>query len=162
MVSGDRHVIGIFDDSDKADLAAKRLVDNGFSSSDVSLLVTAEAREKHFEASSKLSKTAEAVGAVGFGSVIGGLIAALTAAAIPGSLFIAGPMTAAIASGAAGAVGGGLAGGLVVLGISENEISLVEHELDKGNIVLATNVHDESHEAAAKQVFKETGAFRVY
>lgn len=158
-MSRERHVIAVFHDPDKADLAAKKLVDNGFSDSDVSLLVTDEARGKHFEISAKKTKTAEGVG---FGAVIGGLVAALAAAAIPGSIFVAGPIAAALASGAAGAAGGGLVGGLVGLGIPEDEVKLVEDELGKGNIVLAAHTRDSNREASAKKLFKEAGAARVH
>ena len=155
----DRHVVAVFQDRMAADVAMTQLVKSGFSGDDISLLVSDNGRKHHFEVSDTKSKTAEGVG---YGAVLGGLVAALAAAAIPGSIFVAGPAAALLAAGAGGAAAGGLAGGLVGMGMPKDEAQLVEDEAGSGSIVVAVHSIDDDQKEMAEKIFKTSGANRIH
>ena len=165
-MKNDRHVIGIFDNRAKAQSALDSLVDKDIDQSQLSLLVSENGRDHHFEIDKDKSKTAEGVG---YGSVLGGLVgglgavaAGLASVAIPGALFITGPLAVSLAAGAAGAAVGGLAGGLIGVGIPSDEAKLVEDELGKGSIVVAAHSINSDQESMVSEVFKNAGAVRVH
>jgi hypothetical protein len=68
---------------------------------------------------------------------------------------------AALSGGAIGAVGGGLAGALVGLGIPEYEAKRYEGKVKEGGILIS--VHSESNDetSRAKSIFKEEGAHDI-
>ncbi len=162
----DRHVIATFDDRVKAQAALDALVDKGFDIDNLSLMVSRDGKDHHFQVDPTKSKTAEGVG---YGAVLGGLVGGLGAVAaglasvtIPGAIFVTGPLGAALAAGAAGATMGGIAGGLVGIGIPSDELELVEEELGRGNIVVAAHSIGSKREEIASETFKDFGAVRVH
>jgi hypothetical protein len=75
------------------------------------------------------------------GTAVGATAAAIaaigTSVALPGvGLIVAGPVLAALAGGGAGAVTGGLLGGLVGLGIPESNAKAYEATLKEGGVVI--------------------------
>jgi hypothetical protein len=158
-MANDKHVTAVFHEREKADRCLEDLVSKGFTNDQLSLLVSSQGRGKHFEVSDNQTKAPEGVG---YGAVLGGLAAALTAAVIPGSIFVAGPIAGAFAAGGAGAAAGGLIGGLIGLGISEDEAQLVESEVNDGSIVVAAHSLDSDEADVAKECFKVWGASRVH
>jgi len=158
IMGNDKHVIATFDDAAKANKAAERLTQAGIRADQVSLMVTDDGRGHHFKFSEDQTKVPEGVG---YGAVLGGLAAALTAAAIPGSIFLAGPAAALLASGATGAAAGGLLGGLIGLGIPEDEVKLVEEDLGRGDIALAVHSIDSDKEDTVRNILQD-GAKRVH
>lgn len=154
-----KEVIGVFHDSVKADHALQQLIDAGFNGDDLSLMVAENSRNRHFEIDTTKTKTAEGVG---LGAVLGGLAAGLTALAIPGGLFAAGPIVGAFASGGVGAASGGLIGGLIGLGIAEDEAKLTANNVKEGAILLAATAADSQRASQAKSILKENGADRVH
>lgn len=158
-MSYDRHVLGIFHDRDKAERALAELTARNFAQSQISLLITDDGRGHHFKINENQTKTAEGVG---YGAVLGGLVAGLTALALPGSIFIAGPLAATLASSATGAAAGGLVGGLIGIGVAEDEVKLVEDEIGRGSIVVAVHSIDKEKEDTAQEVLKNAGAVRVH
>jgi len=138
---------GMFRDRESAERAYTSLTDRGYTRDDVTLLMSDEARRRHFgdERDTELgTKAAEGagVGAVvggGLGAVLAGL-AAVGVIALPGIGLIAmGPIAAALAGGALGAAGGGLLGALIGAGIPEEQAKRYEHGIREGNIVMGVS-----------------------
>ena len=122
-------------------------------------MVSDEGRGHHFNVSSDQTKTAEGVG---YGAVLGGLAAALAAVALPGSIFVAGPVAAILAASASGAAAGGLAGGLIGMGIPEDEVTLIEEDVGSGDIVLAVHSIDGEKYDLIKKVFEQAKPKRFH
>jgi hypothetical protein len=139
---------GMFRDRDSAERAYSSLTARGYTKDDVTLLMSDEARRRHFGDSHPDtdlgSKAAEGagVGAVvggGLGAILAGLAAAGTIA-LPGIGLIAmGPIAAALTGGAVGAAGGGILGALVGAGIPEEQASRYEAGIREGNIVMGVS-----------------------
>ncbi len=155
----DKHVVAVFQNKEKAQWAADGLVSRGLNANQVSMLISSEGKGHHFNVSDDKSKTAEGVG---YGAVIGGLLAGLTSVAVPGSIFVAGPLAAALAAGAGGAATGGLVGGLIGIGIPDKEVKLVEDDISKGSIVIAVHTVNEKQAEDAKDLFESAGATRIH
>lgn len=165
-MDNDRHVVAIFDDRAKARRALDMLGANGFRQDQLSLLLSEDARNHHFEVDEDKSKTAEGAG---YGAVLGGLLAGLgavaagvAAIAVPGSLLVTGPLGVALTSGAAGAAAGGLAGALIGMGLPDDEVQLVEGDLKDGSFLVAAHSIDSDAASTAKKIFKDCGAVRVH
>ena len=120
--------------------AVEDLVRHGFSQDDISLLMSETTRGREFmvDESTKAPEGLAAGAAVGgvLGAVALGLTATGLVAAPAIGLFAAGQWLAMLAGFGAGALGGGLIGGLVGLGIPEHEAELYRGELEKGGILL--------------------------
>jgi hypothetical protein len=136
---------GMFRDRDSAERAYGSLTSRGYGKDDVTLLMSDEARRRHFgEDSPRTELGTKAAEGAGIGAVVGGglgaLLGALAAAgtiALPGIGLIAlGPIAAALAGGATGAVGGGLVGALIGTGIPEERAREYDRGLREGNIVM--------------------------
>lgn len=133
----------MFRDRHSAERAFGSLTDRGYTKDDVTLLMSDEARCRHFgDQDTELgSKAAEGagVGAVvggGLGAVLAGLAAAGTIA-LPGIGLIAmGPIAAALTGGAVGAAEGGILGALIGAGIPEEQARRYETGVREGNIVM--------------------------
>lgn len=142
---------GMFRDRESAERAYSSLTDRGYTKDDIALLMSDEARERHFgqapdtELGSKAAEGA-GIGAVvggGLGAVLGGLAAA-GAIALPGIGLIAmGPIAAALSGGAMGAAGGGLLGGLIGAGIPEEQARRYDAGIREGNIVMGVSPRTE-------------------
>lgn len=165
-MASDKHVVAIFDSRMKAQNALDNLVGNGISPDQLSMLISENGRNHHFEVDKTKSKTAEGVG---YGAVLGGLVGSLGAVAagmvsvtVPGAVLVTGPLAVALATGAAGATVGGLAGGLVGVGIPADEVTLVEKDLGKGDIVVAAHSVSNEDASLATKIFKDAGASRVH
>src|SRR3979411_1029511 len=124
MASKNTAVYGIYRDRNHAEDAVDALVDNGFRSEDISVLMPENVGTKDF-AHEKHTKAPEGVTTgAGTGAVVGGtlgLLAGIGALAIPGlgPFIAAGPIMGALAgAGTGGAVGGGT-GALGGMGIPE-------------------------------------------
>lgn len=142
---------GMFRDRESAERAYDSLTARGYTKDEVTLLMSDEARRRHFgeRADTELgTKAAEGagVGAVvggGLGAVLAGLAAAGTIA-LPGiGLIVMGPIAAALAGGAIGAAGGGLLGALIGYGIPEEQAKRYETGIREGNIVMGVTPRSE-------------------
>lgn len=165
-MANDRHVVAIFDNRVKAQDALDALVESGIPSDKLSMLISQNGRDHHFEVDKEKSKTAEGVG---YGAALGGLLGGLTAVGaglvsvtVPGAIFVTGPLAVALTTGAVGAAVGGLAGGLIGVGIPADEVKLVEKDLGKGDIVLAAHSLTSDDVKLATQIFRDAGAARVH
>lgn len=139
------------------------LQDAGFTSSNISALfpdknVTKDmGHEKHSKAP---EGTATGAGA---GALVGGalgLLAGIGALAIPGAgpFIAAGPIMAALSGAAVGTSLGGIAGGLIGLGIPEYEAKQYEGKIKEGNVLLSVHTENNDELKAAEDVMKANGA----
>jgi hypothetical protein len=156
-------VLGIYTNRDTVERAADTLIQSGFSTSDISVLLP-ENRGPKSIGTEKATKAPEgaATGAT-TGAVLGGglgLLAGIGALAIPGigPFIAAGPIMAALAGMGVGGAVGGFTGALVGLGIPEYEAKRYEGRLQKGGILLSVHCDTSDEIKRAKEVLKNTGA----
>jgi hypothetical protein len=138
-------VTGLFRDRDSAERAYGTVTSRGYGINDVSLLMSEDARDRHFprtettrtDLGSKAAAGA-AAGAVaggGLGAVLAGLAA--SGIAVPGLPIIAmGSMAAALVGAGTGGALGALLGGLIGYGIPEERARMYEHGIRDGGIVM--------------------------
>jgi hypothetical protein len=148
-----RMLTGMFRDRDSAERAYNSLTERGYSHDDVDLVMSDEARKRHFgddEVNSELGN--KAMEGVGKGSAIGGTLGAIAGAiaaigttlVLPGlGLVIAGPIAAGLAGAGAGSITGGLIGGLVGHGIPEERAKRYEEGIKNGHIMMGVRPRNE-------------------
>ena len=163
---------GMFRDRDSAERAYGSLTGRGYTKDDITLLMSDEARRRHFgearEADTALgTKAAEGagIGAVAGGG-LGAILAALAAAgtiALPGIGLVAmGPIAAALTGGAVGAAGGGLLGALVGSGIPEDQAKRYDAGIREGNIVMGVSPRNEEDAAYFEQEWRNYRGENIY
>jgi len=154
---------GIYKTADLAETAVDRLLDGGFKSDDISVLLPDNQSSRDF-AHEKNTKAPEGTAAgVTAGGAIGGtlgLLAGIGALAIPGigPFIAAGPIMAALAGLGVGGAVGGLIGALVGLGIPEYEAKRYEGRVKAGGVPLSAHCGTPGQIARAKEILRETGA----
>ena len=163
MVGKNTAVFGIYRDRTSVETAVDALRQQGFRSTDISVLFPENQGTKDF-AHEKNTKAPEgaATGATS-GAVIGGTLGWLVgigALAIPGlgPFIAAGPIMAALAGAGAGGVVGGLAGALVGMGIPEYEAKRYEGRVKEGGILLSVHCDNSEWTKKAKEILEHTGA----
>jgi hypothetical protein len=156
-------VYGIYRNLERAESAVDHLIEEGFSNSDVSVLVADSDTTRDF-AHRKATKAPEgtATGATA-GGVLGGtlgLLVGIGALAIPGlgPLIAAGPIMATLAGVGAGGTLGGLVGALVGAGIPEYEAKRYEGQVKDGGVLLSVHCDTSEEIKRAKDFLKATGA----
>jgi hypothetical protein len=155
-------VFAIYSTRAGAEQAANALLNAGFISSDISVLLPENlgSREIGTEKATKAPEGATA--GAGTGAVLGGalgLLAGIGAIAIPGvgPLIAAGPIMATLAGMGVGGAVGGLAGALVGVGIPEYEAKRYEGVIQKGGILLSVHCSTSDEVSRAKNILKGTG-----
>ncbi len=163
--------MGIFPNKKTAELVIEDLKDIGVSANDISCVYT------NNDGDIKDSQTDEKVGhgaAAGAttGAVLGtiaGLVVANGLLPGLGTLFVAGPLAAAlgltgatattVAAAATGAAAGGLIGGLSKLGVSEIDARLYEQHIQKGEVLVICKTDND--ELDVQDVFDQHHAMEV-
>ncbi len=156
-------VFGIYRSLSQAEGAVDALVMDGFSNSDVSVLMPDNqsskdfAHEKHTKAPEGTAAGVTAGGAVG-GTL--GLLAGIGALAIPGigPFIAAGPIMGALAGLGVGGAVGGFVGALVGMGVPEYEAKRYEGRVKDGGILLSAHCDTSEEIKRAKETLKRTGA----
>ncbi len=163
MAEKNRAVFGIYQTSSQAEQAVDRLLTEGFSNNDISVLLQDRESSRDF-AHEKNTKAPEGTttGAA-TGGVIGGtlgLLAGIGALAIPGvgPLIAAGPIMGALAGLGAGGAIGGLIGALVGVGIPEYEAKRYEGRVRNGGVLLSVHCGTSEEVSLAEDILKDTGA----
>ena len=139
------------------------LVDDGFPSNDVSVLMADQESTREF-AHHKDTKAPEgATAGATTGGVIGGTLGVLLglgSLAIPGvgPLIAAGPIVAGLAGLGAGGAVGGLLGALVGMGIPEYEAKRYDGHVKDGGVLLSVHCETPGEVLRAKELLKSTGA----
>ncbi len=159
-------VFGIYKNRMSVEAAVNALKADGFSSSDVSVLMPDKEGSKDF-AHEKHTKAPEgATAGAGTGAVIGGALGWLVgigALAIPvvGPFIAAGPIVAAIAGVGIGGALGGISGALIGMGIPEFEAKRYEGYVKDGSILLSVHSDTSEETKKAKAVLERTGATNI-
>jgi hypothetical protein len=156
-------VFGIYATANLAENAVDHLLNNGFSNSEISVLLPddestrAFAHEKHTKAPEGTTTGVAAGGAIG-GTL--GLLAGIGALAIPGvgPLIAAGPIMGALAGLGAGGAVGGIVGALVGMGIPEFEAKRYEGAVKGGGTLLSVHCPTSERVSAAKEALRASGA----
>ena len=167
-------VSAVFRDRIQAQKAHDWLLDHGYTSSEINVLMSDKTRATYYaevgddEGRMNVGNQATEGMAIGgaIGTAVGASIAAVmaigTSIAIPGlGLIVAGPLAAALAGGGAGAVAGGTIGGLVGLGIPESNVSAYEAALREGGVVLGVVPHSAEDGSHVKTFFEKNGGENV-
>ena len=163
-------VTGLFTELDNAERAYQAVIDRGCTSDDINLMMSDEARKKHFanhphtELGNKALEGAGTGGAIGttLGAILGAVAAAGTLA-IPGlNIVAAGPIIAALTGAGAGALTGGLLGALIGWGIPEKHAKVYESGIKKGGIVLGVYPRNEEDAEYFERVWEKNHGKQVY
>lgn len=163
---GKNSVFGIFKNRIALEEAISALKNQNFNNSDISVLMpTKEGTEKFaIEKNTKAPEgaaTGATAGVLG-GGIFGWLVGA-GALAIPGlgPFIAAGPIIAALAGAGVAGTLGGVAGGLIGLGIPEIEAKKYESYVKNGSILLSVHVDDSEWEKKAKSILETHGAENI-
>ena len=166
MAGKNTAVFGIYRDRMHVEEGVDALIDNGFRSEDISVLLPENQGTKDF-AAEKNTKAPEgtATGAV-TGGVVGGtlgLLAGIGALAIPGlgPFIAAGPIMGALAGIGTGGVVGGVIGALVGMGIPEYEAKRYEGMIREGKVLLSVHCDNSDWVKRAKDVMEQSGAQNI-
>ena len=149
-------VIGVFDNKESAKNALNEIRNSGITDDKISMVAKDDQAENNDENMGQdLSDGTATGGALGG---IAGLVAGAGALAIPGI----GPIIAAgpIAAGLTGVAAGGLAGGLMDLGIPEERGEHYENEVKSGKILAAIEANEDKIDDASS-VLRDNGASDV-
>jgi hypothetical protein len=156
-------VFAVLKDRAHSEIAVDSLIDNGFRSEDISVLLADNVGTKDL-AHEKHTKAPEgATTGAGAGVVIGGtlgLLMGLGAITIPGlGLFIAaGPIMGALAGAGAAGVVGGIIGTLIGMGIPEYEAKRYEGLIKDGRTLLSVHCDSSEWVTRAKGILATVGA----
>jgi len=163
MAGKNTAAFGIYRDRLHVEQGVDALLDAGFRSEDVSVLLPDNVGTKDF-AHEKHTKAPEGTAAgASAGAVVGGtlgVLAGVGALAIPGlgPFIAAGPIMAALAGIGTGGVVGGLIGALVGMGIPEYEAKRYEGMIKEGGMLLSVHCDNSDWVKRAKTVLERTGA----
>jgi hypothetical protein len=148
--SVEKTVVGLYDDLNTANHAVSALLREGITAGQINILSrTVEGHPGHLEhprhAAHVMDKGLDGAGG---GALIGGgigLLASLTALAIPGlgPFIAAGPFLAAITGAGLGALGGGLVGLSVGLGVDEAQAEYYAEGIERGGTIVSVTVPED-------------------
>lgn len=157
-------VTATFKDYSAASTAIADLEAAGIRNEQISVVMTDEARGKHFKMhEDNKSDEGVATGASlgGVAGAIAGLIAGAGVITIPGlNLIVAGSIVSTLAGLGAGAAAGGFIGGLIGAGIPEHEAKFYDKEIRAGNVLLAVDTEDHKETKIVKDIFDHLGSNR--
>jgi hypothetical protein len=161
-----RAVFGIYTSAADTERAVNALIEAGFVSQDVSVLMPDQQGTREFAVRKETKAPEGATAGATTGGVIGGalgVLAGLGALAIPGlgPLLVAGPLVAGLAGVGAGGAVGGLIGALVGMGIPEYEARRYEGRVKDGGVLLSVHCETPGEILRAKEVLRDTGAVDI-
>lgn len=163
MSHKDRAVFGIYASPEQAERAVNALVNDGFPSQDVSVLMPDTESTRAFAHRKETKAPEGATAGATAGGIVGGtlgVLVALGSLAIPGvgPLIAAGPLVAGLAGVGAGGAVGGLLGALVGAGIPEYEAKRYAGRVKDGGVLLSVHVVTDGELLRAKEILRDTGA----
>ncbi|BDI28687.1 hypothetical protein CCAX7_007380 [Capsulimonas corticalis] len=150
-------VVGLFEDSARAQAAVQELIQAGFPRGDIGVIANGDEDGAYDETTAggvHHTTGEEATRGAETGAVIGGvagLLVGLGAFAIPGigPIVAAGPIAAAIAGIGVGAVAGGLMGALIHVGVPEDEARYYAEGVRRGGTLVTVKADSDSADRAA-------------
>jgi hypothetical protein len=163
----------VFRNHRDARVAYDRLLVRGYTSDEISLLMSESTRAKYVEEEGvephKEEVGSMAVEGMGVGGAIGTVVGATAAAiagigitlTLPAIGVVVGPLAYAFGGAGAGAVAGGLIGGLIGLGISEPNAKAYEEVLKNGGVVVGVSPHNADDDREIRKDFKELGGEHI-
>ena len=159
-------VFGIYANADQAERAVNALIQDGFLSEDVSVLMPDQRSTREFAHHKETKAPEGATAGVTAGGVVGGTLGVLVglgALAIPGvgPLLAAGPIVAGLAGLGAGGAVGGLIGALVGMGIPEYEARRYEGRVRDGGILKSVHCETAGDILRAREILTDTGAVDI-
>jgi len=163
MAAGHKAIFGIYATPEQTERAVNALINDGFPSADVSVLMPDQRSTREF-AHHKDTKAPEgATAGVTAGGLAGGTLGVLVGLgtlAIPGlgPLLAAGPIVAGLAGLGAGGAVGGLIGALAGMGIPEYEARRYEGRVKDGGILLSVHCESPGDILRAREILTDTGA----
>lgn len=166
MAGKNTAAFGIYPDEGSLRIGIETLQQNGFRTTDISVLFPHNEGTKDF-AHEKGTKAPEGAAAgAGTGAVVGGALgwlAGIGAIAIPGvgPFLAAGPIMAALAGAGVGGTAGGLVGALAGAGIPEYEAKRYEGLVKEGGILVSVHCDNSEWTSKAKDILERTGAHDV-
>jgi len=163
MTRKNKSVFGIYATVDAAERAVNALINDGFPSQDVSVLMPDHRSTREFAVHKDTKAPEGAAAGATAGGVVGGTLGVLVglgALAVPGigPLLAAGPIVAGLAGLGAGGAVGGLLGALVGMGIPEYEARRYEGRVKDGGILLSVHCETPGEVLRAREVLNTTGA----
>lgn len=139
-------ITGAFTNRNDAEHAYDSLISRGYTSDEITVIMSDETKKTHFEDSDHESdlgnKSLEKAGvgsAIGgtAGAIIGAVAAIGTVVALPGlGLVVAGPLLAALTGAGAGGLTGGIIGALIGSGIPKEHAEHYENRIKEGGIII--------------------------
>ena len=161
---------GMFRDRQSAEQAYGSLTGRGYTKDDITLLMSDEARRRHFGEGAETELGSKAAEGAGIGAAVGGglgavlaTLSAVGAIALPGiGLLAMGPIAAALAGGAIGAAGGGIVGALVGYGIPEEQAKHYETGIREGNIVMGVTPRTDDDAAYFENEWRNYRGEQIY
>lgn len=172
-------VTGLFRDRDSAERAYRSVVERGYDTSDINLVMSDETRDRYFsgagvidtELGNKAAEDADKKAATHLGGPLGGTLGTIGAAlaalgtviVLPGlGVVVAGPVAAALA--AAGSVGlaGGLIGALTHWGIPRARIELYEAGIRDGGILMGVTPRSSEDASHFERQWQASGGEHVH
>jgi len=163
MAGKNTAVFGIFRDRTHVEQGVDALVNAGFRSEDISVLLPENVGTKDFAAEKHTKAPEGAATGAGAGAVVGGtlgLLAGIGALAIPGlgPFIAAGPIMGALAGLGTGGAVGGMIGALVGMGMPEYEAKRYEGMIKEGKVLLSVHCDNSDWVKRAKNVLESVGA----
>lgn len=166
MAAENAAVFGIFPSRASAEVAVDRLTAAGFSTQDISILMSGTEGLTELATERNTGAPEEATTGVVVGGVVGGtlgLLAGIGALAIPGAgpFIAAGPIAASLAGLGVGGAVGGLVGALVGLGIPEYEAKLYDGRLKGGEVLFSIHCARSEQVSNARATLTAAGAVDI-
>jgi hypothetical protein len=148
---------GVFETRADAERAMAQFEAAGINENQISLVMTEDTRNRFFG----LKKSSKADEGVATGASVGGLLGAIAgvvlsagALAIPGlNIVVTGAIVSGLAGLGAGAVSGGLVGGLIGSGIPEHEAKLYEDQIKGGKVLVAVKTETSEQKKIVDDIF---------
>jgi hypothetical protein len=172
---GIREAVGVFHDRDSFQSAVEDLQSAGFDRSELSLLASEQAVEAKLGHAFRKVQELEDDAAVpraafvgdhslaeGRTGIIGGLAYIGAVAAAGAVVASGGSLAAAIAATAVAGGSGGLLGGWAASFLGDDRAHQLQHQLDRGGLLLWVRVRDEAHENRALEILRRTGGEDVH
>ncbi len=149
------NIAGIFSTSSEAERAYSSLLNDGFTTDDISVLLSEDTKNSFFKNTAPTNEIADqgvggAIAGAGFGALAAGLTV-LGMIFIPGvNLLAIGPLAAALTGAGTGAVVGGLSG--VINADLESDKVEYEEALKSGKAVLIVHTASDSERMRARAI----------
>jgi hypothetical protein len=159
-------VFGIYTDRMTIEEAVTTLRIDGFRTTDISVLLPDNPGSRDFTHQKNTKAPEGAAAGMGARAMLGGaigLLAGIGALAVPGfgSFIAVGPIIGALAGAAAVGTVGGVAGGLIGLGMPEYEAKCYEGRIRQGGILISVHCDDAEWTRRAEIILETTGAHDI-